>query len=746
MKGLARDRSKRYESFAQMRNALLPIVAPKEEVASIRRRVLAMLIDSVVISTLVAIILLSLWGPPNIQENHPLLNSLAGSAVSFLYLFLFEGLFSTTLGKRLVRLRVFDADDGGKPRIRNVALRVGCYLLCTNASEMLYFAIFGKGDFWMTPLVAWTGPFIGYAILLLPWWKYSPRRMTHEWVSRTETRLTTYQATPRSARLQQQVWQPELTHEAQQLESIGRFTLLGKLPTRDGTCWYQAEDRSLEREVWVQIVPIHQTPLSQSRRDCVRRTRMRVIESGQIGKDRWDAYLAPQGAPLVQYVRDGNSLPWPIARHLFDQILQEDRVEDEERLEQSLWSLSRIWVDELGRMTWVEAEIIDCNDDQPRSMHQLLKRVAQLALPGKHRLRKALPESLACLNRRKLLGVEELPTYRSLQFLERAAKGECRDGADLAKELAKLDQSPSTVSGPMRLTHSVAVHALLLPVLFTCYFVVLLSALVAISQVRRELQRLVTFQHMQSYPEKYQKVLEPIDEATRTRWMSETVKAEVDQAVKATFARSKYAYANVGPLERFMLDQMRLGESDDTGYDQLPFADQMDDAEKAGRRTDKPKTIKNVKVNNLNIVHSKSSFQDMTGSLDHWRRNQHYDLKDRVPIMQFVLYPMLVFVIWSTITRGGLTQYFTGLAILRRDGSRFGFLGAFFRAVLLCLPYLIVTYAIYRLELGRVDQLHLTLQLKRALLFFPLAYMILALLKPQLGPLEKLTYSAIVPR
>ncbi len=99
MKGLARDRSKRYESFAQMRNALLPIVAPKEEVASIRRRVLAMLIDSVVISTLAAIVLLTLWGPPTLQENHPILNSLAGTVISFLYLFLFEGLFSSTLGK-----------------------------------------------------------------------------------------------------------------------------------------------------------------------------------------------------------------------------------------------------------------------------------------------------------------------------------------------------------------------------------------------------------------------------------------------------------------------------------------------------------------------------------------------------------------------------------------------------------------------------------------------------------------------
>jgi len=103
-------------------------------------------------------------------------------------------------------------------------------------------------------------------------------------------------------------------------------------------------------------------------------------------------------------------------------------------------------------------------------------------------------------------------------------------------------------------------------------------------------------------------------------------------------------------------------------------------------------------------------------------------------------------VLWTTLTLGGLTQYFTGSCIVRRNGCRLGFLRSFLRATLLYLPILAVGLLTTYGNDGGLDWIWVTTQLKRAFLLIPILYLVMTIRWSQRTPLDVLAGTASIPR
>ena len=66
-----------------------------------------------------------------------------------------------------------------------------------------------------------------------------------------------------------------------------------------------AFDPVLRRKVWIQLVPRHTRPIDAVRRDLSRTGRLHWLTGRRSGIDNWDAFEAPDGQPLLNALRDG---------------------------------------------------------------------------------------------------------------------------------------------------------------------------------------------------------------------------------------------------------------------------------------------------------------------------------------------------------------------------------------------------------------------------------------------------------
>ena len=173
----------------------------------------------------------------------------------------------------------------------------------------------------------------------------------------------------------------------------------------------------------------------------------------------------PQGIPLNECLQQGKKIPWPIARSLFHQLLKEEQIVGEDRINQDQWSLSRIWIDEIGRITFSDAAIIEEKNEEPPSFQHLIAQVALVSLPQSHRKRRA--NSLVGNSRlQEIHSVSDLAPYRGMKLLEKILappKGQRLDATQFEKDLKQLDESPSVVNAPTRFTHAAIVLLLLFP-------------------------------------------------------------------------------------------------------------------------------------------------------------------------------------------------------------------------------------------------------------------------------------------
>ncbi|MFO0924300.1 MAG: protein kinase [Pirellulales bacterium] len=769
MKGLTRDRSKRYASFEQMRADLLPIIAPKEEVASIGRRVVASIIDSFAISFLTSVIMISFFALSQMQRLSPLLTTLIGSSIAFSYFFLCEGSFGMTLGKRILRLKVVDSHSGSRASWYRVALRALAFIGFVNGLETILYTIFRDISPFLTPLFSWGGQFLGYGLLFLTWRRTQKRQLTHEFLSQTETRVVTFKRTMLPSRFYLIDWQPRFSDSNPIPAKCGRYTVYGRLETEEDQQWWMAEDPALERRVWIHVLGSDQDHACDDRRNLVVRNRQRFIESGTHESQRWDAYLAPQGIPLISCLEDSQELPWPVAREVLHQVMQEYEKPENERIPTSYCSLSRLWVDELGRITFAEAGIKTTSMQPTQSFAKLMQQIAMVAIPTAHPLRKH--SQLKAKAPANPISAQDLPPLRGLSLLERLLRqtpGNEMAMPAIAQEIKLVDQAPASVTASTRFTHAAAVGLVLSPAFFLVFLLTCINGVLVHTQLRKEARNLRTLSEVVAKPEDHAPILGQMQDVDPS-WLRPESAIEIFKAAEYKQAQSMRVYRGLTSLERMMIGQIPGADSEleqlpkpiplpptprsEDGSTTLPAVPPQPPRTPTVRFEEKDAKIRFGKGEMIEITPNSitEDASELAGklkkSLTHWKQDKD-SLTDPFlfPTGRFASYVIAGLILWTGILKGGLIQLFTGIFIMDRRGYPIGFLRHILRAIYLYIPLLIVSLVLMLLANMGVDGVVWTSQLNRFLFIVPVMYLASTLIWPQAAPHDRLSGTIAVPR
>ncbi len=122
-----------------MRAALLPLLAPERQIASLPRRAMAGFLDlcvCVISFRLFLFLLSTLTGIPitDIPGQRTVLTTVGW----FLYLWLSEWMTGWTIGKRILKLKIVDSQTVSPARTRKLLLRTTIFLACMESVRYIH--------------------------------------------------------------------------------------------------------------------------------------------------------------------------------------------------------------------------------------------------------------------------------------------------------------------------------------------------------------------------------------------------------------------------------------------------------------------------------------------------------------------------------------------------------------------------------------------------------------------------------
>jgi hypothetical protein len=445
IKGLERDRSRRWQTLDDLREALVDLLPERQRPARPRALVAAYVLDSIFAAVVVLTPLEMVLTAFDVPESN-----LTSWLFMIAYFALCEGLFGATAGKALLGLRVTRVGQTGPPGVPRAFVRA------------LVFALI-----WAAIIVTLGVGIILLAVQLRRKWNY---RGLHDFASGCQVkqqpwparklRLAVRQPTPLETVL------PAGTDPLP--ESVGGYVVRGRLSAEpSGEQVWAAEDRALGRAVLLWLRP---WGAADPGTDPARPARLRRLGRGSLGWGGsafdWTAYAAPVGGPLAEAVRPGRALPWADARYLLEQLVEEFRAAEADGSLPARLALDHVWVEPNGRVQVLDFPLCEARY-RPGAPLVVLREAASLALEG-HPRRGSGPvcaplpaHALPVLNR---LFADDLPL------------------AEFQKELAETHAHRPEVTPALRAAHlgmqAVALAAPL-AVMFT------ISLMLAVGQTNR---------------------------------------------------------------------------------------------------------------------------------------------------------------------------------------------------------------------------------------------------------------------
>ena len=399
---MAKRSAQRFASYTDLRQALLPYASAAPSPATLGLRVLAFGIDLLVLWMLLALLPilwtrdLSTWNShvdsltsmePARQPSMMLL-AVMGILMQESYFAIFEGLFGTTAGKSVCRLRVVDSRRE-PPGLRRAVLRSSIYFLAYFLPFWIYFAIdavrnthtYDAMNLWLfgMALAAQFALFVtvrranGFAAI-------------HELASGTRVVRTRWHQHRPALELADE----PLTQTTSQ-QAFGPYQVLGPLESDPAQPMVVGYDTRLLRKVWIRPCSADAPPVPPHVRELSRIGRLRWLAGQRSAEGGWDAYEAPSGKPLLELI--GQKPSWDAVRFwLLDLAEELSAGQADGSLPQGV-DLDRVWITADGR-----AKLLDFRAPklpaQPASAVQpanslggtaaavFLKRVAIAALQG----------------------------------------------------------------------------------------------------------------------------------------------------------------------------------------------------------------------------------------------------------------------------------------------------------------------------------------------------------------------------
>jgi hypothetical protein len=477
LRGLERDRDRRWRDLDEFEAALLPLLPLSNlSYVGLGVRFAAYLIDYFLLNLPNAALgFLILWlmggltpGARNGLENsagYELIGLLAGLLLWLGYFAVPEAFWGGSFGKRWLGLRVVRSVGTARPGPWRSLLRTGVFWGLLNLSGIAYlvFGLFlGVGGSKTTdPIVqpdhkqlllicgTITLMAVGIGLITCTMRTRNGYRGLHEWASGTRViRLPEARA---RRNLGSRCATLTVSHPPGLPPRLGAFDVTGAIRAAGRDTLLLGEDPTLSRKVllWIRPAAGGQS-LRPERREVSRTTRPRWLAGGWYGYQLWDAFLAPPGHPLPDVAASDGRLSWADTRYLLTQLTDELVASMADRTLPSVLATDQVWVQADGRLQLLDASL---SSEAPGDGLDLLGDVAVLALEGRPRPPDAAPSPVRA----------PLPGHAALMLSRLTGPGKpYRDVRQFQRNLQATARRPTVVTRERRLAHLAVQAAFLL--------------------------------------------------------------------------------------------------------------------------------------------------------------------------------------------------------------------------------------------------------------------------------------------
>jgi hypothetical protein len=675
LRGLERDRARRWRGLAEFRAALLPFRPEPLPFAPLRVRFVAYLLDFLFIA-LTGALLLFLLVALGMQVEAPDAESPVwghepgdwpGMLLGFLYFALLEGLWGASLGKRLLRLRVQRSSGHSRPGLARILLRtalceglpqvgvlawVGCLLFLPSSGSNAEWARNAPGTFLLLSLMPLIGMIGGSVLLLAPMRARNGYRGLHEWLSGTQVVQL-----PRPAKRLDLAGQPPewpAVRPREMPEALGPFLIRGALRWDSRVKVLLGQDRSLGRSVWLWLRPRKYPSLSATRREVSRPTRLRWLAYGQHGDWQWDAFMAFPGGPLPPLI-GGQGESWARILPLLEELAGELAVASAEGTLPIRLLPIQVWVGPDGQMQLLDLPLGRAPDRAveikgPNRALALLASVAALALEGQPRPPGDLGPVWA-----------PVPLH-ARPILDRLLGGGNPYGgvAEFQADLKAVADRPAEVARGRRTTHLVILTALLsvgLVFMLSAGWFLRMSTFLAIFIIHENEQRLRDLE--QASLLEFSVSALNADPRNRLRGFVQLdadfrLRDELKQRIAYDNRQYQARLESAGWVGRWLSDEMGKEEFTAPGS-----------------------TIPREPINESKHVRRHAARAVNSGQLS--AKSAHFWLT------MLAVWPV-AWIVWAFLARGGLSYRLAGIALVRRDGRLASRWRCAWRAILVWAP------------------------------------------------------------
>jgi hypothetical protein len=685
MRGLARNKEDRWPDLESFRQALLPFLPGQLSLGSMGPRFAALAIDWILLSVAQWPVfwLLMRHGPTEFHDpgqfmediGEPTLEALSvGLVATVLYFGILEGMFGWSLGKRWLRLRVHKSQEIEVPGLGRGLLRSTLWYVLTHLGTVFFLTVllilrpridprdgFSAQEAITGLLLSVSqimGFLLGLGLLFLPMRARNGYRGLHEFLS--GTRVVQLPARPSQHTCDVGNYQIETTNPPDLPASIGPFDVCSAINWLEPEKTILAEDRALERRLWVWLRPDSAPPLESNRRDLSRTTRLRWVASGTDGPYRWDAFLAPFGTPLPVLVERWGEFTWSEARPIIEQLAEELRISCEENTLPAFLSVSQVWLDAHGNIQLVGTPLEQLDNgatattskdgmtDQQRAV-LLLAQVTALLLEGRVRTPDQMNEPIR----------SPVPWYVGAAldplFNKRKPYGKPED---FLRELESIREKPAEVTRWQRFVQ-IAILSAVGFLMFSCCFGGFV--LYPVSTTPNQL-------HVEAF-------------------LLRELKAVSQRDLEGSAAQPETSLRQAG-LVRYRQDQELLAElQSHHDHEQALLEDRMKWVN-PWMRTGLKQQME-MSDDFYRKTYGSSDIRQYARLTIDMHRQQHQLMPWWTAILALLVLTFLWF-LWSTLTRGGLLQKAVGMELVRNDGRRAGFLQCAYRAALFWAPIVVL--------------------------------------------------------
>jgi uncharacterized RDD family membrane protein YckC len=381
MRCLARKAGARFESYGALRAALLPFRSGAPVPAQPGIRFVAGLID------LLVMIAPSLaFHSAKGSESGMLIDRDAASVGVYLAFVAWEifcvclpeGLWGAGLGKAVCGLRTV-ARGGGAPGVPRALVRGVILALAMHLGDAVTWLLRTPSEYQDAVVNSRFLPeeMLGVLLLVL---LFAPMRRRNGYAA-VQDLLTGTRVIFAPVAISRLAIPDALANHGMPVgKRIGPFAEV----SREGE-WIFARDEALDRRVWIRSVAPGTPAIAAARRDVCRTGRLRWLTGRRSPEENWDAYEAPDGAPLASFLV--GEQPWGRVRSWLLDLAEEFEASFADGTQVAAAGTDRLWLTRQGRVLLLDFPAPGASHGHVRAVHgmssaqEFLHDVAAAALP-----------------------------------------------------------------------------------------------------------------------------------------------------------------------------------------------------------------------------------------------------------------------------------------------------------------------------------------------------------------------------